>query len=132
MAGTKANTKVAGFVLGFLNRKFPECFEAYRLYSGCKLGSRYSYYKGLKEGICLQLELAKIRAESSTGLIKLAKDPMLENFLDEKGFVDSNKIFHIRFTDSAAQAAGTEHGKALRIQKGIDNTKSTERGRLLK
>lgn len=131
MIGAKANLKVATFVLSFLNRKFPELFEAYRMANLAAGNSRQSYYLGLHRGLCAQLEDAKVRAESSTGLM-VVKDAALDKYIDDKINPHAAAATHMSNYDKDAIGAGTEHGKALKIQKGLDNNVSTERGRLLK
>jgi hypothetical protein len=132
MIGTKTNLKIATFVLSFLNRKFPELFEEYREANMAPGNARQSYYLGLHHGLCEQLEQAKTRAESHTGLM-VVKDAALDKYIDDKINPRSASDSSMSNVDRDAITAGKQDGKALKIGRGLEsNSVATERGRLLK
>lgn len=122
--GDKTNTEIARYMYLFLNDTFKTLFKQYRKSTGATASSRQSYYMGLYKGFCQQMEDAKNKVEFEKGLV-WAGDPGLNKFFKDKypnaGYSNS----YVNTKDMAAQSAGYEHGKNIRVHKGINNRNDT-------
>lgn len=120
--GSKANVKVASYVFDFLSRTFVELWDDYKFTNRATLRARQSYYLGLHHGIIESLEKALTDFQSRTGLIKI-KDAKLEAFMSEEHpDIDEGSKRDIKVHDRQALEDGIEHGRDVKIQRGIENT----------
>lgn len=128
LIGTKANVQIAQYVHGFLMLKYRELWLNYKRENDLPESMRQSYYLGLTEGIKDTLRKQQNRIQEERGLV-LVKDPKLEEIIDAMNLGKASKFS--MSVDKDVIAAGAEHGKQIKIQRGLGDSSSVGEIRVL-
>ena len=118
--GTDTNVQIATYVHGYLKATFKSLFKAYKKETGCKANARQSYYFGLLDGISSQFEKTKKKVEQKEGLV-VVEDKKLKSFLMTAFPRLKTRTQGVPNRDQDATQAGIEHGKEVRISRGISS-----------
>ncbi len=130
MIGTKENLEIAKFVRSFLISKFRSLWSDFKKQYKLNESSRNSYYLGLFKGLSDQLEQSRLSAQEKMGLV-LINDPRLDEAMKLKfPHLTTGKSRSIQ-GDGFSEKNGFDHGKNIRISKGISSN-SGNKGILLK
>lgn len=118
--GTDTNVQIATYVYSYLKLTFKSLFSDYKKTTGCKANARQSYYSGLFDGICEQLEKTKRTVEQKEGLV-VVDDKALQRYTlgAFKNLKTRSSSYALR--DGQAVKEGAKDGKNIRISKGISS-----------
>jgi hypothetical protein len=123
MLGEKNNCSIASYTYNFLKLKFNDLWAEYKKDYDASIRSKQSYFHGLYTGLDEQLskqkeKIMKETENNSNALVVV--DAALQDFVKEKypNLRYTNTYYNLR--DSLAISDGIEHGKNIRINRGIE------------
>lgn len=128
--GTPSNVEVALYIRDFLLKEFRVLWQAYKRRTGASAKSRQSYYCGLFDGICAQLEASQKRVEQETGLV-VVQDRDLMRYMQEICPNLRKTTTNVNTGDRAAFGAGEAAGREMKIRKGLGERVANGNGQYL-
>ena len=123
MLGEKNNCDIASYSYNFLKLKFNDLWAEYKKDHDASIRSKQSYFHGLYTGLDEQLSKQKekiVKETESNSNALVVVNAALQDFVKEKypRLRYTNTYYNLR--DSSAVNDGIEHGKNIRINRGIE------------
>ena len=128
--GAPADVDFAIFALSYLRETFFRCWNEFKKTAWNP--DRASYYRGLRDGIHVELTAAKKRAEDSYGdgarqtyaLAVVDQNAAITRYVDEHYGKLRNRTQRRRRVDSASYFAGETKGRTIRINRPLTDSQS--------
>lgn len=122
IVGTQSNVEIAKYVYEYLYFTYNDLWKQYKKATGCSASAKNSYFAGLTEGIKETLKASEQKVCNEMGLT-IVPDAGIKRYMDENLKLRSRGVSTIR-RDASAEEAGREHGKNVKIARGLTGSSS--------